>query len=61
MLAELAFSPVTSGSPENDSFFNSTPSGKIEFTTVNIAIAAEMVPGREYYVTIEPAETEEAQ
>lgn len=46
---------VSSGSEENKSFFDSTPSGSIEFGTINHEAAAEFEPGTEYYVTIERA------
>jgi hypothetical protein len=58
-LGGVSLSPVYSGSPENESFFNSTPSGKIEFTTINAKALEEFEPGVEYYVTIERVPTPE--
>lgn len=46
----LHFSVVSSGSPENDSFFGSTPSGKIELSTVSKEAWAMFELGKEYYV-----------
>lgn len=40
---------VTSGSPENESFFKWTPSGKIEMS-VKPEVAAELKVGEPYYV-----------
>jgi len=52
-LGEVKLQPVTGGSPENDSFFNSTPGGSVAFQATNIAILDEFDVGAEYYVTIE--------
>lgn len=52
--------PVTSGSPENESFFKWTPGGKLELSTVNPEAAKQFVPGKQYYIDITevPAATE---
>lgn len=46
----LSFIAVSSGSPENDSFFEATPSGTANFYTVNEQAAALFEAGSEYYV-----------
>lgn len=53
----LTFSPVYSGSPENEEFFKYTPGGTIGFYTVNKAAAANFEQGKEYYVDFSPALT----
>lgn len=47
--------PVTSGSPENESFFKYTPSGKLELATINPEAAKQFVPGKSYYLDITEA------
>jgi hypothetical protein len=47
------FSPVTSGSKENEQFFKWTPSGSLEFGTVQ-AQAFEI--GKEYYLDLSEPE-----
>lgn len=47
---------VSSGSPENAAFFASTPSGTIEFTSINEAAANALPLGGEVYVDLTPAE-----
>jgi hypothetical protein len=42
--------PVSGGSPENDSFFASTPSGKLELSTVNPGAADYFKVNKEYYI-----------
>jgi len=51
-LKAIKFEPVTSGSEENKSFFAATPSGTLEFATVNHEAAASFVVGQEYYIDI---------
>lgn len=41
---------VTSGSPENASFFKWTPSGEIKIGTINQDAAAQFKPGQEFYM-----------
>lgn len=48
-------SPVTSGSDENKAFYDSTPGGSIEFSTINKAALDSLPLGAEVYVTIEVA------
>ena len=50
------FSPVTSGSPENEKFYKWTPSGALEFGTIQEQ-AFEI--SKEYYLDITPAEAKE--
>ncbi len=47
------FVPVTTGCPENESFFKWTPNGKIELTTLKDQL---FKPGKEYYIDISLAE-----
>ncbi len=51
----IRLAPVIGGSPENDSFFDATPSGAIELVTTGEAANA-FILGKEYYVTFAPAE-----
>lgn len=48
--------PVTTGSEENKSFSEYTPSGKLELVVTNKALFDHFQPGKEYYLTIEAAE-----
>ncbi len=50
----LTFEPVTSGSPENDSFYKWTPWGKLEMGTINDEAAKGFVPGQSYYLDFIP-------
>jgi hypothetical protein len=52
---QLSFLPVASGSPENCAFFRSTPSGTIELSIVNEAVAANFYVGHEYYLDFSAA------
>lgn len=52
---KLIMSPVTCGSEENDKFFQYTPCGSIEISTVNEEALKGFAPGREYYVDFTPA------
>ena len=47
---------VTSGSPENESFFKFTPNGQIDLSIVNDPALAQFVPGRQFYVDFTEAE-----
>lgn len=46
----IKLSAVTSGSEENKAFWKYTPSGQMEFHTVNDAAAEQFKPGAELYV-----------
>lgn len=43
------------GSDENDKFFNATPWGQMEVSTLNERAAAMFVPGKYYYADFTPA------
>lgn len=45
-----SFTPVTSDSPENKSFWKWTPTGKLEISCANPNVDFE--PGKEYYLDI---------
>jgi len=47
------FMPVTGGSTENDSFFDATPSGKLEIGTYT---DDRFEVGKDYYLDIVPVE-----
>lgn len=52
----IKLTPVTSGSGENKSFYEATPSGSIELGTVNEAAAKSFELGKAYYIDFTPAE-----
>ena len=41
---------VTSGSPENDSFFKWTPAASVDMSTINPSALAQFVQGKQYFV-----------
>ena len=45
---------VCDGSEENKSFFKYTPSGTLDFSTINDNALAQFKEGEEYYVDISP-------
>ncbi len=47
------FEPVAFGSPENESFWKYTPSGKLELTTTT---EQKFTAGKSYYLTLEEAD-----
>lgn len=52
--------PVTSGSEENKSFWQYTPSGKLEMNmNAGVAAADAFEPGQEYYIDFTPASVPE--
>lgn len=53
---ELEFTPVTTGSKENESFFKYTPYGNLKFGTINEEAAKQFEVGKEYYIDITVAE-----
>ncbi len=55
----ITLEAVTSGSPENDSFFKYTPSARVSLGTVNLEAAAQFEVGKEYYGDFSPAWTPE--
>lgn len=48
--SDIRLEVVTSGSAENEEFFKYTPSGKLEFGTINKAAADMFEEGKEYYL-----------
>lgn len=48
------FRAVTSGSPENEAFFKTTPTGTIEIAVKNPEVS--FTPGKKYYVDFTPAD-----
>ena len=52
---ELEFNAVYQGSPENDKFFLSTPSGKLVMNVVNKEANDQFEIGKEYYIDFVPA------
>jgi hypothetical protein len=46
---------VTYGSPENDKFFEATPSGELYLSIVNLTAAEMFEVGKEYYIDISQA------
>ena len=52
----VRLTPVTGGSPENESFFKWTPWGDIKIGTINAEAAANFTPGKQFYVDFTPAE-----
>lgn len=46
---------VHSGSPENEEFFNMTPSGQISLGILNPYAFDQFEPGKDYYVDFSPA------
>lgn len=51
---DASFSPVTSDTPENKTFWQYTPSGKLDLTWLNANV--QFVPGKEYYMDISAAD-----
>lgn len=51
MFYEYVFTVVTGGSPENEQFFASTPSGSVNISAVRSDI---FVVGQEYYLDFTP-------
>jgi len=57
---EVLFRPVTTGSPENKSFFKFTPGGEIKLTVVNPSALAQFEEGKAYYVDFTDADAADA-
>lgn len=51
----IKLEPVTSGSEENEKFFEATPWGQMEIGTINGEAAKHFSAGGEYYLDISPA------
>jgi hypothetical protein len=56
LMFSVILSPVTSGSPENDAFYQYKPGGSLVLATINAAAAEQLQVGREYYIDITPAD-----
>ncbi len=54
-LHTLKFTPVTSGSLENEAFYAATPSGSIELSVLNDSASLNFELGKEYFVDFSPA------
>ncbi len=56
--SQIALHAVTTGSPENESFYSLTPGGSIQLSIVSPDTAANFEVGKEYYVdfTLAPEE-----
>lgn len=55
-IGSVKLSPVTGGSDENKSFYEATPGGSIEFSTINDAALKSLPIGAEVYVTLDVVE-----
>lgn len=51
----VRLTPVTGGSPENETFYRWTPGGGLTLSTINNLACAEFELGKEFYVDISPA------
>lgn len=54
----VAMTPVVGGADnaENDRFWEYTPGGKLELSTINAAAADQFEVGKEYYLDFTPAD-----
>lgn len=55
-LYDIQMSAVIDGSDENKEFFKWTPSGTLNFSTVNEGAAESIEQGKQYYIDITPCE-----
>ncbi len=55
-IKSVKLSPVSGGSPENESFFKYTPYGEISMGTINSAVAEQFKPGQQFYVDFTAAD-----
>lgn len=51
----VVLTPVTSGSEENKTFWEYTPSGRLEMQITNGAALDQFKPGQQYYIDFTPA------
>lgn len=56
-LHTIKLSPVIGDTPENKSFYGSTPSGNIDLSVVHAAIGNQFDIGQEFFVDFTPAPT----
>lgn len=54
-IGTVKMSPVTSGSEENKSFYEATPGGSLELSTVNQEALEFFKLGKEFYLDFTPA------
>ena len=50
LVCDLEFNAVYSNTPENNKFWDATPSGQIKMSIVNPEAVKEFTIGRQYYV-----------
>lgn len=53
-MTQVLMTPVISGSPENEAFFDATPGGEF-WATMKESVAESLELGKEYYIDISPA------
>jgi len=53
---DLAFTAVYDGSEENKMYWEMTPAGSIELSTVNKSVVEKFEVGKDYYVDFTPAQ-----
>ena len=53
---QILLKPVTSGSPENEKFYQYTPFGEFNLGLLKVETAAQFEVGKEYYIDITAAE-----
>lgn len=53
---QIEMRPVTTGSPENETFFRFTPHGDMKIGLVSAETARGFVVGKQYYLDISPAD-----
>jgi len=49
-IGTVRLQPVTSGSAENERFYEATPGGSIELSTVNHEVLTQLSIGKEFYI-----------
>jgi hypothetical protein len=52
----ITFHAVTNGNEENRRFFKYTPTGLLQFQTINEEAAKQIIEGKSYYVDISEAD-----
>ncbi len=52
----VIMSPVTGSSPEDKSFWDATPSGRLEMQLINLEAAEQFDLGKTYYLDFIPVE-----
>jgi hypothetical protein len=55
LIGSVRLTPVTGTSDENKSFYEATPGGSIEFSTINETALKSLPIGAQVYVTLEVA------